>query len=237
MNGLAANLRKYGLTKLYHLAAQENVPSILVRGIYCRERAREKNVILRDISDQRVQHRRRFVPGSKKKIHEFVPLFIATGTPMQWTLTHYSRRHPRREPLSNEELVVLELDALRVFRSKGIYFTEGNAASSATKFFTSPTDLARLDWVIIRTPNCYSAEYKRKKSAEVLVPNEVSADYIVGIVVFNDKAKRRLRDICRRAFNKLIGTGVRQRLRDMNALIRVDRELFFGEADLSELSF
>ena len=91
----------------------------------------------------------------------------------------------RRQSLQSE-IVVLYVDD-RVMHDRGVVFTDGNAASADTRFFSALSDLDEIDW------QCLDAEYwndfedgKRKRCAEVLIPDLVRLAAVKRAVVNND---------------------------------------------------
>lgn len=99
-----------------------------------------------------------------------------------------------RKNLQNN-IALLVFDANSIFSRKGVIFTDGNAASSPTNFYDSLNDLTRLDW------NCiYAAAYwndfhdgKRKRCAEVLVPNKIEFNEVVKILVYDYNAIKKVK--------------------------------------------
>ena len=98
------------------------------------------------------------------------------------------------------ELVVLRIGLMKVFRTKGVIFSDGNAAAFKTKFFTYK-DIAHLknvlDWDILYGDNEYwkdengevNDEGIRKRCAEVLVPEQIPPKQIHSVVVQTDLIK------------------------------------------------
>jgi hypothetical protein len=105
--------------------------------------------------------------------------------------------------LGQEELVFIDLDAFRTLQIDGVLIADGNAAAEDTNFYCAPFNLSVLDWKIIETRNCYYKEYKRRKAAEVLVPDFVSVAYFSRVVVCSNKAADRLRRIVKRFTKRL----------------------------------
>lgn len=111
---------------------------------------------------------------------------------MQYVWTQGSRGRPPL--LEQEDLVFIDIDACLILNLDEVLYTDGNAASDETTIYCAPVNLTVLDWRIIRTPNCYSIEYKRKKASEVLVPNNVPLDYFSRFVVYNENALETIRN-------------------------------------------
>lgn len=169
---------KHGIEYLYYITHLENLNSIARQGLLSHERV-YKHHKPRDISNPEVQERRvRSDPIHHKPLHEYVPLYFHFKNPMLYRL------RDRRSALA-----VLCLDS-RIMLKPRIIFTDGNAASSGTAFYNNIADLGKLDW------ECIWAQYwtkfedgKRKRCAEVLVPEKISFDDVQQIVVCNDKAR------------------------------------------------
>ena len=111
-------------------------------------------------------------------MHDYVPLYFNPRNPMLY----------RRKEIQ-DDIAILAVNR-QALTWRGVWFTDGNAASNATKFYYDLDDLSRLDW------NCIRAEYwnqyddgTRKRCAEVLVPNVIYPRWIEAIIV-RDAAAR-----------------------------------------------
>lgn len=158
-------LNRYGIKSLWHITHINNLFNILKEGIKCRNQINNfQNIAAFNVLDRRPQ-------WSK----EYVPLFFASNTPMLYVV---SEQH------GCENLVVLEIDPSVLFLDKTI-FSDGNIASSETSIYHILSDLENLDWGIIYSDKpAYSKEWKRKRSAEVLVHTNVLPCYIKKIHFF-----------------------------------------------------
>ena len=183
-------LKRCGVERLHYMCHIENAPTVLLLGILSRSRA--LTMPHRDVSLSSVQRQRETTLAlSGRRLHEYACLYFATHTPMQYVLTCGTRGCPAI--IHEEQLVFIDVDAVKTFQRKGVIFTDGNAASNETNFYTRIEDIIQLDWDIIRTQDCYTREYKRKKAAEVLVPDRVPAELIKRVVVASKEARRALR--------------------------------------------
>lgn len=183
-----AQIKVYGIECLYYMLPLENVSTVMKRGILSYNKA--KSLPHRSFADASVQWRRDhlIIPGADRHIHDYVPLYFTTHTPMQYVLTQGANR-----VIEQGDLVFIEVDAVRAFSTPGTVFTDGNVASGETYIYTDLECLSELDWHVVReVPNCYSREYKRKKAAEVLVPDHIPSDYFLRVVVFDAKAQKKL---------------------------------------------
>jgi hypothetical protein len=174
-----------------------NVPFMLAFGILSYNRI--KDVPHLSVARWEVQERRRsLIPVTGKPVHDYVPLYIATHTPMQYVIVTPSPQKARQPVVTQDDLVFLEVSATGALRTQGVLFANGNAASVHTTFHTDPAALIDFDWNSIFLPNayphCYDREWKRKKSAEILLPDRVAPELISRVVVHSDSAKQRLVD-------------------------------------------
>lgn len=145
---------------LHYMTHLNNVPSIFEKGIVSYNKA--KPIRHEDIAMQTVQKRREAkIPGTGKQIHEYVPLYFATHTPMQYVLTQGTKK--KKPVYEQKDLVFIEVDVVNIFQRSGTIFSDGNAAASETLFFTNLSDFDKIDWDIISTPNCWSKEWRRKR--------------------------------------------------------------------------
>lgn len=168
---------------LFHLTHEENIPGILEEGVLLSHNQAHERRRPKDVSDPAVQERRaaKVDPIHGRPLHDYVNLYFRARGPML-----FARREVQRS------LVVLYVDR-RLLRQRGVIFTDGNAASDSTRFFSDPKDLEELDW------DCLDAEHwtefpdgRRKRAAEVLVPHPVRLALVVRAVVRQELLRRRL---------------------------------------------
>ena len=167
---------------LFHITHEQNIPDILEEGALLSHNAAHQRRRPRDVSDPDVQAKRaaRIVQG--RPLHDYVNLYFRARGPMLFV---------RRELQAS--LVVLYADR-SLLHQPGVIYTDGNAASSHTRFFSDPKDLEQLDW------DTLDAKYwrdipdgRRKRAAEVLVPDRVPLDLVVTAAVQQESLRRRLK--------------------------------------------
>lgn len=157
---------------LYYMASLRHALPISLMGIFSRN-AVDASDVLRgieadgSISDPGVNAIRRLRSVGGRSLHDFVPLYWGVKTPMQYVITV---RPGRIDP---DQLVIFELDAQAVLSLPGVWTTDGNAACRETRFFEGRDGVAHVSWNIIDEPSCYSREWRRRKAAEVLVPDSI----------------------------------------------------------------
>lgn len=156
------------IRELFHITHISNLSNILEKGLLSHTIAHTLKINRNDISNQLVQNRR-------KHVHSKVPLYFNILNPMTYTFSN------------QRDLVVLKVNK-KVMLLPGTLYTDGNAAATATRYFTSLSDLQKIDW------DCLNAKYwsnypdgKRKRCAEVLIPHSISTKYITEIITYDFK--------------------------------------------------
>ena len=175
---------------LYYMAPEQNAFWIAGLGILSynlKAKLPDLQDVSASIADPFVNTRRHGRQVGGQDLHDYVPLYWATHTPMQYVVTH-------KRLLPQDDLAFFVLNAVRVLALPGVWSTDGNAASSETAFYEGAGALPFLDWQILATPNCWSYAYKRKKCAEVLVPNRIGPELIRRVVVHSEATCRELRE-------------------------------------------
>ncbi len=194
-------MNKSDIVELYFITYIENVSSVLKRGILSHNKSR--NINFRDISESGVQERRarKKILGINKSLHDYANLYFDAHNPMLSV---------RRS--ENNEICVLRIDS-SVLNIEGVIVTDKNAAREC---WFKPVDegITLLDKNEVYAEFWLHSDYleqerlKGIKCAEVLVPDYVHPDYIIGAYVANNTA-----------LNKLCN------LPNLNAIIK--SELFF----------
>lgn len=169
------------INHLGYIAPIDNLAFILVFGILCRSEVKRIGLDFTDISLWGVQKRR-------TEFHTYVPLFIADNTPMLYTVFQKKR----------EEICLLKIDK-KISERPGVGFADGNVASHETRTYESLDFISDEDWEILssRYP-AYWTKWKRIRSAEVLIPSEVSPEFINSISVASNHCSDRVNRILRK---------------------------------------
>ena len=134
------------------------------------------------LSNEDVQKGRasKTVPPSGRPLHDYVPLYFSPKTPMvAWNQA------------KNEDIIFLRF-LYNIFKIEGVVFTDGNARSNSTQFynFTSVDDLKALDLEVVCGGGYKDdPERKRKKQAEILVPDFLPFSEVYDIFVFSQSTQ------------------------------------------------
>lgn len=164
------------VTELHYIAPVANLRSIVTHGVLSHNlaaRLPHVSVAADDVQDRRAQKR---VPRGQP-LHDYANLYFDARNPMMYT------RKDGTVPLT-----VVRLDPA-VLDVPGSVITDGNAASVYTRFSPSPSGLLRLDenrvfadWWDDPDP-LVKAVQKRARCAELLVPDRVEPQFILGCYV------------------------------------------------------
>lgn len=173
------------VTELHYMTPISNLASIAQLGLLSHTRASvvsHASVALESVQDHRAGKR---VPGGRP-LHEYVNLYFDARNAMMWM---------RRA----DDLLVIRISPL-VLDLEGVVVSDGNAANGPTRFFPSPTGLAHLDAERVYAEWWTHEDYwtqrerKRQRQAEVLVPDVVAPEYILGCYTW----RRPTAEICQR---------------------------------------
>lgn len=163
-------LNDFGIRYIYHMTHKSNLQNILQNGLLSHNSAHSQNFTKTDISDIDVNSRR-------GKVHDFVPFYFNPKNPML-----YKRKNIQ------SDIIILCID--RTILKNNFKFTDGNAASNSTKFYSEIKDLAKLNWSIINSE--YWSDFidgKRIRCSEILIPNEVQTTFIKKIFCYNSETE------------------------------------------------
>lgn len=167
---------------LFYIAHIDNIESILKHGILSHNLANEMELTKVDISNQTVNARRnRFETSLGGNIHDFAPLYFNHKNPMLYTLCKNKDRNT---------LVLLRINP-HILLADNVSFSDGNAATKATHFFSNIDDFNKLNWQLIKQGSWYNYQFgieegRRIMCSEALVHNKIETYYINDIFVYDE---------------------------------------------------
>jgi len=196
-------LQEHNIQHLYHITHESNLDGILIHGLLSHNSAHDYGIVKKDISMRDVNAlRNRIEPVFNKNLHDYVPLYFNAHNPMMYV------RH-----LTESNLVVIEISSDVLLRDKVLY-SDGNAASHITKFYTSDEDFGKLNFKIIQGESWNRIpDGKRIICSEVLVDTRVDTQYFERVIVRTREQKSRL-------------SGIVEKVPHLN--IKLNPTLFFG---------
>ncbi len=167
---------KFTPESFFHITHRDNLSSILEQGIYARGPLENEDIAYARVHDDGVQSRRKakHLPTGKP-LTDYVNFYFQVRNPMLYRLICNFRL---------EDLAVLEINpAIR--NTPGGYIADGNAANYATCFYPATrANLKHINEKDLRREYWNEADgSKRRIMAELLVPEKVSPENIMGIYV------------------------------------------------------
>lgn len=175
---------RFQLGPASHMTHLDNLRAIIQGGgVQCLNKMRATPYV--SLANPDVQRGRAqiVVPTTGRPLHDYVPLYFGFKTPM----AAWSQQH-------NENLIFLRV-SLDILAKPGVVFTDGNARAKGTKFisFTTVNDLSTLDVKAILTAKyAHDLELKRRKQAEILVPEFLALDDVLDIICYSMTAARQV---------------------------------------------
>jgi ssDNA thymidine ADP-ribosyltransferase, DarT len=166
------------VTELHCIMPIANIPLILEHGILSYDRAarlQHASVAMQPVQDRRDQKR---VPQGLK-LHQYANLYFHARNPMLFK---------RRGEAGSLCVLRVSLGALNI---DGTVITDSNAASDYSRFL-DPTQWGLIDFDDVLAENWTHPDnarryyqHKSRKCAEVLVPNRIPPDLVIGARVLN----------------------------------------------------
>lgn len=198
---------------LYSIMPIQNIPSVMEHGVVSHDIA--KNYVHNSVALEDVQEKREAKVINARGLHSYANLYFDPHNPMLSTIRH-----------KNQEICLLAINP-EVLNLPDVVVTDRNAAASVVRFIEPKTMTKVLDFDRIymkywRDPDnsaFVNADNKAIKCAEVLVPDCVPYEYVMGAVVINSSVKQKLIDI---GFDKTI---------------RIDSSRFFLERRFPDENF
>lgn len=175
------------LSELHYIAPIDNVPSMLQRGLLAHRRADgmpHRSVAMPEIQEIRARVR---IPGGRP-LHDYVNLYVNGRNPMLFTVL-------KKEPT---ETICLLRVSTNVLDLPGTVIADQNAASEYVRFAHAPSGLALIDHTTVFatywTHDDRVTEWRHKSAmcAEVLVPDVVPPDHVLGAYVGSELAAQRI---------------------------------------------
>ena len=178
-------MRREELEELHYITPIENLPSIAEHGVLSHNRV--ARITHRSVALTEIQKRRAkvTVPGGRP-LHEYANLYICARNPMM-----YVRRS------GHLTLCVIRIDP-SVLDLAGVVVTDKNASSDYVSFRAAPAGLKIVDKGMTFADDWTDSDYiqylrkKAAKCAEVLVPDAIAPNFIVGAYVSCDEARETL---------------------------------------------
>ena len=175
-------MKRNELEELHYITTIRNVPSIMSKGILSHKLVRkiDHNSVAMEVIQERRE--KKVVPGGRP-LQEYVNLYIHARNPMLYVL---QSRHI--------DLCILRVSA-EILDLPGVVITDSNASSDYARFAPAPRGLSIVDKEMTFAeywthPDPFEAmRRKSAKCAEVLVPDQVEASFIMGAYISCQESK------------------------------------------------
>ena len=159
-----------------------NIKSVINNGILCYHKA--ENILNHSsIAMNDVQAIREYVIVYGKSLHDYANMYFSFRNPMM-----YKRR------MQAENLCVLAIDN-KVLDIPECIVTDQNAACRTVRFYDASNGIESIDFNKVFADNWIDDDiyetslHKKIKCAEILIPDSISYDYIIGAYVLNETSK------------------------------------------------
>lgn len=211
---MSDNKIKYAF-RIVHI---DNIPYILENGIVNTAKSTKKDDSYISIGDESLIEMRRNqnIIHTESCIGDYIPFYFGPRTPMLYTIQH-GYNGVRKCDATNLVYLVLKISDIIKSGFQG-YFTDGHARNICSHTY----EIDKLNQLneLVHYENVYRpywstkednrGEYKRLKSAELLIENNIPTTMIAGYVVYDKTAR-----------DKLISFGI-----DNNKII-IKKEYYF----------
>ncbi|HXB59376.1 MAG TPA: DUF4433 domain-containing protein [Candidatus Acidoferrales bacterium] len=195
------------MTFIYHITHIENIPAILQEeGLVCDAEAGQRGLCKQSIAHAELKERRsrRMVEklffgqvAAGGVLSDYVPFYFSNRSPMLYSI---HTGHVAQYPGKQNDVVYLVSTAEAVVASGSVWcFTNGHAVEGVTEFYDNLSDLAKVDWSVIRSWSWKNTladpDRKRRKQAEFLVHKRFPWELISQIGVINSVIGERVKTV------------------------------------------
>ena len=204
------NLKKKGITTLFHITDISKIPSILKNGILCRNAVKEfDNNLEYYLKDAQKKGEINMKENYDDDICNYARLFFVSHTPMLRKILFSYHLY--------DSTVIIQIDPKIMDYAKKVYYTNKSCTKKNFNRFSSPNDLNNLEWHFLlddyekyislykmqKKLNKYQT-FKEQRGAEVLIYEKVPREYISSeVFVFSQNAKKELTEVLKRKNIKL----------------------------------
>ncbi len=174
----------------------ENVPHILQYGI---THAHSPNANLRFVSigdASLIGRRSSYLLGNGRRLGEYIPFYFGVRMPMLFVI---QKGYNLVKPTRPEDVVYCVSSVHKIMEANlEFLFTDGHAVDSFTGEY-GPDDIPNIDKILDK--KAIDAKYwkdesdldlKRRKEAEFLVLGDISVAAVLGFVVYNEAAQKKM---------------------------------------------
>ena len=192
---------------IWRIVHRDNLPWILANGLFAgnhpHKAAHWVSIGNGELIEKRSRHPVPIHPGGM--LNDYVPFYFTPFSPMLLNI-HTGRAGVPRH--ANEEIVIL-VSSIHTLHEQQVpvIFTDGHAYYQWTTYFSDPTDLHQIDWLLLQARDFSRdpddpGKFERYQ-AEALVHQHCPASSLLGLVCYNNRMKVQLEQQLRQAGVKL----------------------------------
>ena len=176
------------IEELHYITPIKNMGSIYTLGILSHKKA--ENISHQSVAMDEIQERRKkvVIPGGRP-LHQYVNLYFHARNPMMFKRKGF-----------HKELCIVKVNK-DVLNLPQVVISDGNASSGYVRFYPAPDGLRVIDKDLVFARVWHHDDLIEKfrhasmKCAEVLVPDKVPKEFILGAYVSCEDSKVNLYDI------------------------------------------
>ena len=195
---------------IFRIVHRDNLPWILDNGMHARNGMivdpNYRNIGNVDLIDKRSRRAVAVSPGGT--LSDYIPFYF---TPYSIMMLNIKTGYGGVKQVPNDEILIF-VSSLHHAAAQGVTFVFPNqhAYPPMAEYFTSGTDLHRIDWPLLQSRNFEhdpdDPGKKERYQAEALLWKHVPLDALLGVCCCTDKTQRHIQDeIERRGLNFKVG--------------------------------
>lgn len=176
----------------YHFTHVDNIESIIENGLLCTNEKERLGINHLNVANNGIQNRRDHMSVTCEPygtVHDYVPFYFGSKSLMLLAVIN--------KKIVDQKLMVYMCISIDKLEENNVIFTDRAAnANIPPNFYQNPKDLDQLNWNLIDS-NRWREEIEDKpfRMAEVLVYKAVPIDWIECYIVFDEKCKKKIKDI------------------------------------------
>lgn len=174
-------MERHEVQELHYITHRDHLGSIEREGILSHNEVDERGIETTSVANPSVQETRSKKTVGGRPLHDYVNLYFNARNLMLYDVLSFQQV----PPALHDEICVLRVDD-GVLDEEGAIIADGNAARGLTRFHPSPDGLAELNRGQVKTKYwdvddpVERTERRAAVMSELLVPDEVPPQYIVG---------------------------------------------------------
>jgi len=169
----------------YNIMPIENIPSVVCNGILSFDMAQSLSHTSVALTEVQSRREKVYIPNGNR-LHSYANLYFTYHNPMLYRLQEKA-----------DYICVLAVDQ-QIIYTDGCVLSDRNASTDLVKFYTPEDGLESIDFDLVfaqdwTDSNPYTNRLKKAtKCAEILIPDYIPYDYILGAYVVSEESAEAL---------------------------------------------